>query len=72
MRRATEKIRSEMAMRMIATFRSRMFSRTWLGTKSVEILSPMVEKKLGMCNGPPPFDGMRDCCGSDPGIGIIE
>jgi len=44
MSRATEEIRSEMVMRMIAVFRSRMFSSTWLGTKSLEILSPTVEK----------------------------
>ena len=44
MSKAREEMMSERAVRMIATFMKRMFSRSWLGTKNVEILSPTVEK----------------------------
>jgi len=72
MSRATEEIRREMAIKMTAVFRSRMFSSTWLGTKILVTLSPMVEKKLWMSNGSPPFFVMRDLFLSGSGIGIIE
>jgi hypothetical protein len=41
---AREEMMSETAMRVIAVFRRMMFSRSGLGTKNVEILSPAVEK----------------------------
>ena len=44
MSRATEEIRREMATRMIAVFKTRMFSSTGLKPKTLEILSPTVEK----------------------------
>jgi len=46
-------------MRMIAVFRSRMFSSTWLGTKILATLSPTDRKKWEMFNGSPPFCDAR-------------
>jgi hypothetical protein len=45
MSRAKEEMRSEMAMRMIAVFITKMLSRVWFGTKTLPSLSGMDWKK---------------------------
>ncbi|MGO9415183.1 MAG: hypothetical protein ACLP51_08605 [Syntrophobacteraceae bacterium] len=41
----TEEIRRKMAIRMAAVFKARMFLSTGLKPRTLEILSPTVEKK---------------------------
>ncbi len=51
---------SERAIRMIATFITKMFSSIGLKPRPLPILSPTVEKKCWMSNGSPPFVVIRD------------